>query len=48
MKACEKILCGFLVACCDSPKMLDDTEEPFDQIALTVKRKIAIALDLAI
>jgi len=48
MQSREEVSRGFLVACCDPPKMLDYIEEPFDEIAFTIEREIAIALDLAI
>lgn len=48
MKACEKVLRGLLVARCDGSKMLDYVEETLDEVAFTVEREVAIALDAAI
>ena len=48
MKAGEKVAGGFLVAGCDGPEMLDGIEEALDEIALGVKREVAVAFDLAV
>ena len=48
MQACGEIARGFLVACGDASEVFDELEESFDQIALPVKRVIAIAFVLAI
>ena len=48
MQARGEIARGFLVAGGDTSEMLDRLEESFDQIALPVKRVIAIASVLAI
>ena len=48
MKACQKVSRGFLVAGCDSSKMLDYVEETLDEVAFTIEREVAIAFDAAI
>lgn len=37
MQSCEEVPRGFLVTRCDGSKMLDYVEEPFDEIAFTIK-----------
>ena len=48
MNACQKVTCGFFVACRTAPGVLDGVEETLDEIGLCVERKIAVPLDLAI
>ena len=48
MQARGEIARGFLVTGGDTSEMLDELEEPFDQIALPVKREIALAFVRAI
>ena len=48
MQARGEIARGFLVACGDASEVFDELEESFDQIALSVKRVIAITFVLAI
>lgn len=39
---------GLSVAGCDGAKVLDDVEETFDEVALALERKVALARRLAI
>jgi hypothetical protein len=48
VQAGEEISGGLLIAGGDGSKMLDDAEEPFDEISLAVERKVAIALDFPV
>ena len=48
MEAGEEVSCGFLVTCRDTSEMLDDVEEPFDEIAFAIEREIAIALHFSV
>ena len=48
MQSCEEIARGLFVACGDATELFDELEESFDQIALAVKREIAIAFVFAI
>ena len=48
LQSCEKIARGLFVARGDATEVFDELEESFDQIALAVKREIAIAFVLAI
>jgi hypothetical protein len=48
LQTCREIARGFLVACGHAAEVFDELEETFDQIALPVKREIAIAFVLAI
>jgi hypothetical protein len=48
LQSCEKIALGLFVARGDATELFDELEESFDQIALPVKREIAIAFVLAI
>ena len=40
----EEVSCGLFVAGCDASEVLDDVEEPLDQIAFGVESEIAISL----
>ena len=46
--SCKEIARGLLVARGDGPEVLDDVEETLDQVALPVKREVAVALGLAV
>jgi hypothetical protein len=48
VEAGKEVSGGLFVACRDASEMFDDTEEPFDQIALAVENEIAGALDLVV
>ena len=48
MESCEEIARGLLVAGCDGAEMLDGIEETLDEIALGIKREVAVAFDLAV
>ena len=48
LQTCREIAPSFLVACGDASGVFDELEESFDQIALAVKREIAIAFVLPI
>ena len=48
MQAGEEVSGGLLVTGRDGSKMLDNTEEPFDEISLAVERKVTIALDFPV
>jgi hypothetical protein len=37
MEAGGEITCGFFVSGCDASEMLDDIEEPLDEVALAVE-----------
>src|SRR6516164_2170529 len=44
----EEVSSGLFVAGCDGAKVLDDVEETFDEVALAIERKVALARRLAI
>jgi len=46
MEAGEEIARGFFIAGCDTSEMLDDIEEPFDEVSLAIEREVTWALDL--
>ena len=48
MDAREEVSSGLFVAGCDGAKVLDDAEETFDEVALAIERKVALARRLAI
>ena len=48
MKAGQEVLRGLLVARCDCSKMLDGIEETLDDVALAIKREVAIAFDFPV
>ena len=48
MDAREEVSSGLFVAGCDGAKVLDDVEETFDEVALAIERKVALARRLAI
>ena len=48
MDAREEVSSGLFVAGCDRAKVLDDVEETFDEVALAIERKVALARRLAI
>ena len=48
MVAREEVSSGLFVAGCDGAKVLDDVEETFDEVALAIKCKVALARRLAI
>jgi hypothetical protein len=48
MDACEEVSGSFFVARCDASKLLDVIEETLDQIAFSVEREVAFALNFAI
>jgi hypothetical protein len=44
----EEVSSGLFLAGCDGAKVLDDVEETFDEVALAIERKVALARRLAI
>ena len=48
VEAREEIARGLLVAGGDGPEMLDGIEKALDEIALGIKREVAVAFDLAV
>jgi len=48
MQPGQEVARGFLVACRDTPIMLDGIEEPLDEIALGVEGEVAGSFDLAV
>lgn len=48
MDASKEVSGGFFVAGCYTSKLLNDIEEPLDQITFRVEGEIAMALDLAV
>lgn len=48
MQSGEEVSCGFLVAGGDGSELLDDIEESFDEIALTVECEVAVTFDVTI
>ena len=48
MESGKEIARGLFVARRDGSEVFDDVEEPFDQVALGVKREVAVALCLAV
>jgi hypothetical protein len=39
----EEVSSSLFVARCDGAKVLDDVEETFDEVALAIERKVALA-----
>ena len=48
VKTCAKVSGGFLIACCDAPKVFDSIEEPLDKIAFSVEGVVTFASNLAV
>jgi hypothetical protein len=48
VNSCEKISGKFVVACCNSSKVLEFIEEPLDEIALAVEREVTRPWGLAV
>ena len=48
VKSGEIVAGGLFITCGDAAKVLDDIEEPLDEIALAVEGKIAVSFDLAV
>ena len=48
MDSSKKVASGFVVACCNAPEVFDGVKESLDEIALCIKRKVAVSFDLAI
>ena len=48
LQSCQEIAGGLFVTSSDAAELFDELEESFDQIALSVKREIAIAFVFAI
>ena len=48
MQPGKEVSCGLFVAGRDGPKMLDDIEEPLDEIALAIECEVAVPFDLAV
>jgi hypothetical protein len=38
----EIVACGLLVACCDTPELLEASEEDFDEVAFLVHMLVVI------
>lgn len=48
MDASEKVLSDFVVACCNAFEVFDGVEKTLDEIALSIKRKVAVSCDLVL
>ena len=48
MAASRKVASGFVVARCNAPEVFDGVKEMLDEIALGIKRKVAVPFDHAI